>query len=79
MKKALQNLNVSKSPGPDKMYPRILKELAKELANPLHRLFKKTMDDGKLPDTWKEAEVIPIFKKGLKTDRVITDQLASPQ
>ena len=67
MKNALQNLNISKSPGPDKMYPRILKELAKELANPLHRLFKKTMDDGKLPDTWKEAEVIPIFKKGLKT------------
>ena len=33
------------------MYPRILKELAKELANPLHRLFKKAMDDGKLPDT----------------------------
>ena len=63
MEKALNNLNISKSPGPDKLHPRILKELSGELAYPLALLFNKTTQEGKLPSAWKEAEVRPLFKK----------------
>ena len=61
MSRALKNLNHAKSPGPDEIHPRILKELANELAKPLTILFQKIIKDGKLPDKWKEAEVRPIF------------------
>lgn len=66
MLKVLNSLKTSKSPGPDTIHPRILKELSSELAPPLRMLFTKTFNDGKLPDSWKEAEVKPIFKKGRK-------------
>ena len=64
MFKALNKLNTSKSPGPDKLHPRILKELAHQLSHPLRLLFDKTLQDGTLPDSWKVAEVKPIYKKG---------------
>ena len=62
--KVLSSLKVNKSPGPDLIHPRLLKELAKELASPLKKLFHKTMNVGKIPDKWKMAEVRPIHKKG---------------
>ena len=68
MQKALYNLNPSKSQGPDQLHPRILKELSKQLAYPLKKLFDKSMKEGKLPKKWKLAEVKPIFKKGSRAD-----------
>ena len=67
IEKALKSLKTCKSPGPDGIHPRILKELSVELSNPLKKLFDKTMSCGKLPAQWKIAEVRPIFKKGSKT------------
>ena len=64
----LKSLNPNKSPGPDKMYPRVLKELHKELAIPFTHLFKLSLEEGVLPSDWKHAEVAAIFKKGIKTD-----------
>ena len=66
MQKALYKLNSTKSPGPDQVHPRVLKELAQQLSYPLRRLFEKTLRDGKIPKSWKVAEVKPIFKKGKK-------------
>lgn len=34
------------------------------LAEPLFRLFKKSVHDGVFPDKWKIANVIPVFKSG---------------
>ena len=65
--KALNSLKVDKSPGPDNMHPRVLKELSHQLAYPLLLIFKKSMEQGKLPYQWKVAEVRPIFKKGCKS------------
>ena len=67
VRKALQNLNGSKSPGPDEVHPKMLRELAEELAYPLFTLFNKCMEHGRLPREWKAAEVRPIFKKGDKS------------
>ena len=67
IKTALKSLNVNKSQGPDGVHPRVLKELADQIAYPLFKLFSRSIKEGKVPDKWKEAEVRPIFKKGKKT------------
>ena len=64
----LQSLRSDKSPGPDKLHPRILTELAKEITTPLAMIYNKCIDKGTLPSQWKEAIVTPIFKKGCKSD-----------
>ena len=57
----------SESPGPDKLHPRILKELAKELATPVAIIYT-CIDKDTLPSQWKEAIVTPIFIKGCKSE-----------
>lgn len=64
----LSKLNPSKAQGPDKIPPKVLKELSEQLAVPLAILFNKSIDDGKIPAEWKEAEVVAIFKKGTRSD-----------
>ena len=64
VEKKLENLKIGKSPGPDGIHPRVLKELAKELKMPLFIIFRKSLDTGVLPEVWKIANVSPIFKKG---------------
>jgi len=63
MKKLLEQLKAGKSPGPDQLHPRILKECAKELALPLKLLFDLTMEKGCIPKEWKSAEIKAIYKK----------------
>ncbi len=60
----LCELNPNKSPGPDSLHPRFLKEVASELKKPLSMLFNKSLTDSKLPDMWKTAKITAIFKKG---------------
>ena len=67
MEEVLSKLKISKSPGPDGIAPVMLKNLASELSFPLYKLYNKTLEDGQIPSAWKEAEVRPIYKKGLKT------------
>ena len=56
-------IKVDKSAGPDEIYPRILKECKGSLTKPLLLLFNKSLATGILPRKWKEAVVVPIFKK----------------
>ena len=64
----LKNLKSSKSAGPDGLHPRVLREAAAQLCVPLTILFKRSLDEGLLPEDWKRANVIPIFKKGEISD-----------
>jgi len=61
--KKLLALKVSKSLEPDLLHPRLLKEVAHEIATPLTLIYQKSFDAGILPQNWK-MDVIPIFKKG---------------
>lgn len=58
----LQSLNEEKAPGPDDMSPYLLKKCAKQLAYPLMLIFVKSLEEGQLPEQWKRASVVPIFK-----------------
>jgi len=64
----LKRLQPDKSPGPDGMHPRVLKECAAELAHPITLLFKASLKEGTLPVSWKDATVTPIFKKGSRME-----------
>ena len=63
----LKNLGSKKFVGPDGFSPFLLKKLALELTFPLHLIFKKSLELGKIPVIWKTAHVVPIFKKVEKT------------
>jgi len=65
----LLKLNSDKSPGSDGIHPQLLKECATVLAEPLSLLFQRSFDTGTLPADWKTANIVPIFKKGDRTDR----------
>ena len=68
VKSKLKSLNINKSPGPDSIYPKVLKELCEELAHPLTYLFNLSIEKKQVPDDWRLAEVTAIFKKGSKLD-----------
>ena len=54
------------APGPDGFPPKLFKMLVREIAEPLKILFRRSLDEGKIPDDWRDAHVTPIFKKGSK-------------
>ena len=64
--KLLQNLNPSKATGPDEIPSRILKQYAQEFAPHLTHIFNISLSRGEVPTDWRQANVIPIFKKGEK-------------
>ena len=62
--KKLKNINVSKSPGPDEIHPRLLRETANVLAKPLSIIYNSSLRTERLPDQWKDAHISAMFKKG---------------
>ena len=64
IKKKLLELNISKAPGPDGLHPRLLKELAAQLSEPLESIFQLSLKQGKVPNDWRKGEITAIHKKG---------------
>ena len=60
----LNDLDVNKAPGSDKIPNRILKYCATEIAQILQVIFNQSLTSGNLPDDWLTANITPIFKKG---------------
>eukprot|EP00794_Sanderia_malayensis_P002671 gene2671-3090_t len=65
--KKLKKLNPNKSGGMDGISPRVLQECAESILTPVTALMNKTLEEGVLPQRWKDAEVTPIYKKGKKS------------
>ena len=63
----LKNLKINKSAGPDGVHPRVLNELADHIAEPISLIFKKVFDTSTLPQSWKDALITPLFKKGSRS------------
>ncbi|KAK4806869.1 LOW QUALITY PROTEIN: hypothetical protein QYF61_012590 [Mycteria americana] len=68
VKDQLYQLYVHKSMGPDGIHPRVLKELADVTAGPLSIIYQRPGESGEVPADWKLANVIPIYKKGMRED-----------
>ncbi len=66
VEKLLKNLNASKAAGPDCVPSRVLKELASEISPYFTDIFNQSLLTGIVPKAWKEANIVPIFKKGDK-------------
>ena len=62
------NLNISKAYGPDGLRPKMLKQLEPAICFPMLQLFKASIEQNTVPRIWKCANVIPIHKKGDKSD-----------
>ena len=60
----LDSLDINKSPGPDRVHLRIMKELAGPLSAPLRTIFQKSLDTAKLSVDWRVGNISPIFKAG---------------
>lgn len=62
------SLKDKRSSGHDRLSSKALKSLAKELYFPIKIITDKMFNECKFPETWKLAKVIPLFKKGNKTE-----------
>jgi endonuclease/exonuclease/phosphatase family metal-dependent hydrolase len=62
----LAKMKPDKSPGPDQIHPRVLRECCSTMAKPLTIIFRKSLGEGQVPMSWKDAKVTPIYKKGKK-------------
>ena len=63
---ALRSLNPDKVLRPDGIPGRILKETAKQIAPSLTLLLNKSLHSAVVPGKWKLANVVPVFKRGIK-------------
>ncbi|CAM4653796.1 unnamed protein product [Lepidochelys kempii] len=61
-------LNSNKSPEPDGIHPRALRELKCEIAELLTMVCNLSFKSATVPKDWKIANVTPIFKKGSRGD-----------
>ena len=66
LKEILHKINKHKSIVPDNLHPKLLKDLAIWLADPITTLFNFTLKHGVLPKDWKIGHIFPIYKKGSK-------------
>ncbi|KAK4830724.1 hypothetical protein QYF61_013174 [Mycteria americana] len=64
----LYQLHVQNSMGPDGIRPTVLKELADVMAGPLLIIYQRSWESGEVSTDWKLANVIPIYKKGMRKD-----------
>ncbi len=66
--KLLRSLNVAKAAGPGNIPTFLLKELAADIAPVIQSFFQQSLNEGRVPDAFKSANVSPVFKKGSHAD-----------
>ena len=66
--KCIKRLKLRKAAGPDGVTHELLKLIGPSISLPLSLLFNLSFSTGIFPTAWKAAVVIPLYKKGAKTD-----------
>ena len=65
LQEALDDLKTNKSPGPDQITNDMIKQLGKKAKAAMLDIFNLSWKTGHVPQIWREANMIPINKKGM--------------
>ena len=66
VRRKIVNLKPGSAPGPDGVTTKILQDFGFHLSVPLTMIYNRSMTSGDVPEDWRVANVVPIFKKGAK-------------
>ena len=72
----LERLRDNKAAGADDLVPRFLNRIKGDISYPLTLLFQRVLEDGEVPDEWREANIVPIQYSRMGTEKrhPITDR-----
>jgi hypothetical protein len=65
---AIENLKRYKSPGTDQIPAELIQAAGNTLRSEIHKLINCVWNKEELPEQWKESIIVPMYKKGDKTD-----------
>jgi hypothetical protein len=65
---AIAKLKKYKSPGSDQIPEELIQAGGEILLSGIHKLINSVWNKEELPDQWKESIIVPVHKKGDKTD-----------
>jgi len=65
---AIDKLKSHKSPGIDQIQAEVIKARGRKIYLAIHKLIISIWKKEKLSEEWKESIIVPIYKKGDKTD-----------
>ena len=63
-----EKLKRHKSPGNDQMPAELIKAGGRTISSEIYKLINLIWNKEELPEEWKESIILPIYKKGNKTD-----------
>ena len=62
------NLDPNKASGPDLISNKMIKQVATAISKPLKIIFNRSLCESVFPDMWKLGNLVPLFKKGDRSD-----------
>ena len=65
---AIEKLKSHRSPDIDQIPPELIKAGGRTIRHESHKLIISIWNKEELPEEWKESIIVPIYKKGNKTD-----------
>jgi hypothetical protein len=65
---AIVKLKRYKSPGVDQIPAELIKAGGSKICSEIHKLIISIWNKEELPDQWKKSIIVPVYKKGDKTD-----------
>ncbi|RYE24260.1 MAG: hypothetical protein EOP45_06005, partial [Sphingobacteriaceae bacterium] len=65
---AINSLKWKSGAGPDEISPFVVKKCVDAIVWPIWLLYQKTFDNGQIPEALKTSRVVPVYKKGKKSD-----------
>ena len=62
--KKIRDMKANISPGVDGIPPKLLLEIVEQISTPFATVFNLSLEEGVVSLEWKEANIVPLFRKG---------------